>query len=510
MPFNDQGQFDTSENYTPSPMQYEFHSAPQKYRLMHGGSGGGKSMGLVWDAVGKSLSIEKANILILRKSMSASEKAGIEQLFFDTVPKELYKKYDSQKHIFFMNTGTRIQFGYISNDNDLLQYQGGEYVHVYFDELTHFTYRHWDFMKSRNRCREKFDLNGNPVIPGMTGACNPYGPGTQWVKALWIDKKLPAGVEDLKYNPNDYFEIHSTVADNFVYATDLNYRNNLESMTDPTMRAAFALGSWDTKAGQMFSNFERSRHVKSYEQIIWQPWQPKWIGCDWGFAHITCAIWFTLALKRDLLTGQNHQVVVAYRELVTSQKNEIELADLICKASIDREGNREKISAIFFSPERFNRQNSQNTIADSFGSALADGGLPYPSRANNDRIGGWRLIYTQFDTEFLIIQDSCTEVLDSIPRLMRDQKNIEDAVKTGDEPFLDICEALRYGLMSYFDSRSKPKALELQELLSSKTTPQAKHMAHLRFQEQQGQNRNKLSRIGCIPSWRDRFRRAVR
>jgi hypothetical protein len=36
-------------------------------------------------------------------------------------------------------------------------------------------------------------------------------------------------------------------------------------------------------------------------------------------------------------------------------------------------------------------------------------------------------------------------VIDSIPKLMRDEKNIEDAQKEGNELFLDVCESFRRG-----------------------------------------------------------------
>jgi len=36
-------------------------------------------------------------------------------------------------------------------------------------------------------------------------------------------------------------------------------------------------------------------------------------------------------------------------------------------------------------------------------------------------------------------------VIDSTPKLMRDEKNIEDAQKEGNELFLDVCESFRFG-----------------------------------------------------------------
>jgi hypothetical protein len=53
--------------------------------------------------------------------------------------------------------------------------------------------------------------------------------------------------------------------------------------------------------------------------------------------------------------------------------------------------------------------------------------------------------------------DNCPDVIDSIPKLMRDEKNIEDAQKEGNELFLDVCESFRYGVMSYASEQATPR-----------------------------------------------------
>jgi hypothetical protein len=83
--------------------------------------------------------------------------------------------------------------------------------------------------------------------------------------------------------------------------------------------------------------------------------------------------------------------------------------------------------------------------------------LPRPERANNRRVDGWRLCYTLLDTDGLAVLDNCPDVIDSIPKLMRDEKNIEDAQKEGNELFLDVCESFRYGVMSYASEQIVPR-----------------------------------------------------
>jgi hypothetical protein len=82
-------------------------------------------------------------------------------------------------------------------------------------------------------------------------------------------------------------------------------------------------------------------------------------------------------------------------------------------------------------------------------------------------VDGWRLCYTLFDTDELAVLDNCQDVIDSIPKLMRDEKNIEDAQKEGNELFLDVFESFRYGVMSYGSEQAIPREVEIQREIMS-------------------------------------------
>jgi hypothetical protein len=64
------------------------------------------------------------------------------------------------------------------------------------------------------------------------------------------------------------------------------------------------------------------------------------------------------------------------------------------------------------------------------------------------------------------VLDNCPDVIDSIQKLMRDEKNIEDAQKEGSELFLDVCESFRYGVMSYRSEQSTPR-VEMQRIIQA-------------------------------------------
>ena len=50
---------------------------------------------------------------------------------------------------------------------------------------------------------------------------------------------------------------------------------------------------------------------------------------------------------------------------------------------------------------------------------------------------------------------------------MRDEKNVEDAQKEGNELFLDVCESFRYGVMSYASEQAVPREVEMQRIIQA-------------------------------------------
>jgi phage terminase large subunit len=468
------GDFYKPDHGEPDGPQRRFHSSKAKYPLQEGTRGGGKTLAMMWETIRTALEVPGSNNLLLRRILKSSEMGGIEDHFVKYVPKGIYRSYS--RHTVTFHNEAKMFFGHIKSDSDLTQYQGPEYLTVGWDELTQFSYPMWAFLRGSNRCPVQQDIYGKKPRARMLGSTNPNGIGSGWVKSFWIQHKMPAGmVEDPRYpfDPNDYEAIRSTFADNKIYANDAEYIAGLASMP-PNLRAAWLEGSWDVLAGQFFSNWEESRHVKT--AITFQDWQPRWIGIDWGFNHATCVLWFTIARTTNAL-GESGERIVCYRELVRRGLNEQALADEIIKYN-----SGDKIANVYLSPERFNRINEEHTIADRMGDVLAGVGLPRPERANNDRVGGWRLVYTLLDTEGFVVAANCKDLIDSFPQLMRDEKDLEDAAREGNELYLDVCESLRYGLMSYFNPRKVPQAVLDDQRIKSIPDPTWKYMEHLRQQ----------------------------
>ena len=111
----------------------------------------------------------------------------------------------------------------------------------------------------------------------------------------------------------------------------------------------------------------------------------------------------------------------------------------------------EKIDAIYLSPDAFARRTAEASIADQMGDVFAAAGFPRPIPADNDRIGGWMLMYQMLDADEWLLTDNCIELIRTIPTLVRDMARIEDIEKMeGDDP----ADAARYGLKSRYATRA--------------------------------------------------------
>jgi hypothetical protein len=92
-------------------------------------------------------------------------------------------------------------------------------------------------------------------------------------------------------------------------------------------------------------------------------------------------------------------------------------------------GEREKIDAIYLSPDAFARRTDEASIAEQMGDVFAAAGLPRPVPADDDRVGGWMLMYQMLDAGEWLLTENCIELIRGIPNLVRDPVRIEDVEK---------------------------------------------------------------------------------
>jgi len=334
----------------------------------------------------------------------------------------------------------------LRNLDDPSKYYSAEFAAMAVDELTKNSQDTFDFLRTRLRWP-------GVASPRFAAASNPGGKGHAWVKSLWLDREFP---EELRALADEFVFIPARAEDNPHLPSQ--YYEDLKTLPGP-MAKALAEGRWDLFAGQYFDIFDPAVHVVRAENLELKPWWRRWISLDWGFEHPSAVYWHALT---------DDSRVITYREFVQAHLSPRMLAQGIVERSNEvakgRSGGVEKISAVFISPDAKAERGEPRTIAEQIGDVLAAGGLPRPTDADNDRIGGWMLMYQLLESGTWTIGDSCKELIACLPTLVRDEKKVEDIAKRdGDDP----ADAARYGLKTWLSPAKKPLETRVQEKVAA-------------------------------------------
>lgn len=425
-----------SDIYTAQPKQVLFHNATADEVLYGGAAGGGKSEAILWDAVGKCLTIPDVRVSIFRRTYPELEKSIILN-FLRKVPNDLYKYSKNEHRAIFLGTGGILEFNHVQYEHDVFKFQSAEYDFQYFDELTHFTESIYRYLLSRLRTTKK-DLH-----PQIKSASNPGNIGHLWVKERFIDGVKPFEIETKVDNNADFPTTYTSqfipakVWDNKILTeADPNYIERLKRLPEDERRALLE-GDWDVFKGQFFKEWRAEKHVIDPFEIP-REWK-RFRALDWGYANPSACLWFTV--------DQNDNVYV-YRELYVAQSTIDALAKDIAHMSVYEDGKTpEKIDYTAADPSIWSV--TQYERGESIAYKLVQAGIPV-SKADNNRMGGWSAmhdyLYHDEKTEpTLKFFSHCKNSIRTIPALVHDERKPEDLDTTGEDHCADAC---RYGIMS--------------------------------------------------------------
>lgn len=461
---------DLQLDYAPFPKQQAFHANPAKYRLFGGAAGPGKTKALLMEAVLQANEHANVNTLLLRRTMPELEQSLILE-FKRSIPRDLYRSFNESKHQVEWHNGSITKFGAAQHEKDIEQYYGAEWLFIGLDELTTFTLYQWMFLTSRNRCAVP------STFPNMAGTSNPGSIGHKWVKLSFgcfgpgerPEKKAPPGMD--VYDPSDYAFIPARVEDNPIYANDPSYLKTMAHLPK-RLRDALRLGLWEAFAGQYFDVFDPAVNVRQPHELNLQPWNPRWISIDWGRTHPAAVYWH--ALRDDGVTVTSNEFVQAGLSPRMLAEGIVEREDAQRSDGPATHQRRADVSGVYLSPDAFAKRTSEATIAEQIGDVLARAGLPRPTPADDDRIGGWTLMHQMIESRMWEISSRCSELLDRIPQAIHDDKKPEDVAKFdavegqgGDDPL----DAARYGLKSRHSPSRKPPADIIREQLAEIDDP---------------------------------------
>jgi hypothetical protein len=503
--------------------------------LSVGGVRGGKTLGwLMFGVLHYCLAFPKCDILVLRRTFKELDSGAIHDATCGKfIPKELFT-YDASRHILTFTNGSRIVFGHCANltERDLGIYLGQAYSYILIDECGQFSPDAWMRLYTRNTvnagCEE--DENGCLPIPVMIGCTNPIGPFYHYYQSIFVLQEPWNKPEDARkdtngawwvceagewrciYDPQEYAYQRTTVLDNpELLARDPGILSRLNSLPK-AKRDKMLLGLDGTYEGQYYDCFSEEYHVinlrEDPEAIIWQEYQPVFLGQDWGMGHANATYFFTKALVRYADTSDYKLKTVCFSEVVTmGGKTYKELASMLASRCKLPNGGVFKPKAICFSHEKFARQMDRHSPADEYSRELKTYGLPPVTPATRDRIGSASLVYNMFRNGELVILDTCKEIIQAIPTLMRDPTELDDVLKT-DAKGDDCFDAFRYGLYGQLATKNKPTESVIQDYARelAQTDPLKAHFYLLKKAAEQA-NRTVSFKPPEIPVWQSRMQR---
>lgn len=301
-------------DYEPTPRQADFHNATEFAVLYGGAAGGGKTKALLMEGVRRCAQIPGLRVGAFRRTYGELKESLLAELAQIGYAQALGAVWNGSEYELRFPNGSLLMFRYAENMQDASRRQGGQYQLLLFDERNLLPPEVCTFIESRLRSG-RADI---PVI-GVRSGTNPGGVGHGATKAAYIDATDHGTRIATDARGRTVRFIPSRVEDN----PHLNpeYMRDLDGLPE-AMRKAFRDGSWDVFAGQVFTEWNRARHLVPDFDIP-ATWA-RWAGVDYGYAAPWAVEWF--AVDPD---GR----AWVYRELYATKVGEREQAQRIHAAA---------------------------------------------------------------------------------------------------------------------------------------------------------------------------------
>lgn len=461
-------------DYIPNKKQALFHKSSATEAVYGGAKGGGKSCGLIMEAMMYGLEYPKADIYLFRETYQDLEDTLIPE-WFEKVPSNLYK-WNGSKYTATLINGTVVRFRYVRNYEDAKGYQGRSMDFVGVDELTKHEEKTIQELLSCLR-----SARGYPVR--FRGTCNPGGKGHHWVKKRYVSGTNYGDivvVDELTGNIIEF--IPATVYDNdTLMQNDPMYVKRLENLPYE-QRRAFLHGDWDVFEGMALESFNEAIHVIEPFEIP-KHWR-RWISIDNGYTDPFAWYWFavdelgTVYIYREYTREYEDEKVIyskqAERAVELSSYTDLSLYDDFQNANLLDEDveldykQYEKIDYIVVGHDAWQRHASTKTIDTPLGKSILDyykeggitklGGFKKPFTCRKLRKATWVEYLEPFKdqegnlTSKVKIFRNCKKLIETLPLLVNDKKDTEKVEESDiDHPY----DSAGYGLISYHAEKSK-------------------------------------------------------
>lgn len=435
--------------------------------------------------------------------------------------------------------GAMIRGGHLHDKTSFIKYQGQQFSRIAIEELTQIP-SELLYKQIMSSCRSKY----KELKPQMILTANPGGVGMGWVKRRFVepvDKNQDEFTETVLDNGdiliesarvkwwqkqyvwtttkgqkritvwNDIYDkeeqtwrcfIPATIDDNPILTdNDPDYMKTLEGLktTDEALYNAWRHGDWSVFAGQVFTEFDRSKHVITNFAEIGTTSQKfneavKIISMDWGYSDDT-AIYFTA-----LIDGRP----VTYKEMFGNQKLASEWGKEI-REYIERGDQR--IDYFIYPSDMQDEKNGKSSPIDDITEELNK--LPpdmQPVMRMMSREAGSRAIRQHATHKYLRAEPcakifkSCTNLVRVLPELVYDETRKEEIDTNTDHELTNPYDGWSYGLR-WLSERKPGEIVHKSELVGG--NPAKRGIMHNSTMAEAGIDPVELLRKANRPKSRD-------
>ena len=447
--------------YKPSRWGELFHGSTVTELLGAGSAGPGKSFVLLMDPIAQVL-VEHERCsnpnhpypltwgsstgwaLHLRRISSGLEvtKARAHRIFPQI---DSGVKWNEAKNTFVFSSGYRYQFGHCKDPNDWTNYLGAEFSTILWDEVIEFDEEQYDQICTRLRSSDpvlskmlKIRLCSNPAMTQDIGVTLK---DPNWVRRRFVDP-CPEGKTILKRTlkradgtvagERTMMYLPATLYDNPDPDFVRNYELTLLA-AKPHIKQALLYGDWYVTVASFFAEvWNQQLHVCDPFTVpgAWRIFR----SMDWGFKAFGCVHWWAV---------DDDDTLWCIRELTFKGKTPKEVCKLIKgieqKLGVWTNG-RSQISGVADTQLWEKRGDDVQTKAEAF----AENGVVWMQADKRSRQRNSELLYERLgdhmsgtSTPGIVIFRTCPKLIQSIPSVTTDPKNMECPADGGDDHWID-------------------------------------------------------------------------
>lgn len=190
--------------------QFEFLASPADIVVYGGAARGGKTYGLLLDALRHMANSEASATFFRRTYPQIRMPGGALQESIALFSLLGAKLLMSPSYRWVFPSGYEFTFQHLQHEKDVLQYQGSKLPVIYLDELTHFTEFQFWYLNSRN-------TGTCGILPYIRATCNPVpddDPVGGWVNRFvswWIDQETGLPIPERSGVVRWFYRVNETL-----------------------------------------------------------------------------------------------------------------------------------------------------------------------------------------------------------------------------------------------------------------------------------------------------------